>query len=128
MNEAPQPPQVGDGAASQSERPPARWFVQLNLALLGASFAWFAYIDAPITDGAMRLFALAVLAALLSIVAALRSVEAANVATGARSRRVAIWLFAVAIALMLAAATLTLNLRGSDSEDSDTPTKVELRS
>lgn len=127
MNEQPQSPQHPDGAVTPPDRPPARWFVQLNLALLGASFAWFAYIDAPITDGAMRLFGLAVLAALLSIVSALRSVEAPTMAAGARSRRVATWLFAVAAALMLAAATLTLNLRGGDSEDSDTPTKVELR-
>jgi hypothetical protein len=111
---------------TQGDRPPARWFVQLNLALLGASFAWFAYIDAPITDGAMRLFALAVLAALLSIIAALRSGEAATAAVGARPRRVALWLFAVATALMLTAATLTLNLRGSDSDEDETATQVAL--
>ena len=108
------------------DRPPARWFVQLNLALLGASFAWFAYIDAPITDGAMRLFALAVLGALLSIVAALRSGEAGTTAARERSRRLASWLFLAATALMLASATLTLNLRGSDSDEEDTATKVGL--
>ena len=115
----PQPP-----LPAQADRPPARWFVQLNLALLGASFAWFAYIDAPITDGVMRLFALAALGALLSIVAALRSGEAATAAAGARSRRVALWLFAAATALMLTAATLTLNLRGTGLDDEDTTTKV----
>jgi hypothetical protein len=107
--------------------PPARWFIQLNFAMLGASFAWFAYIDAPITDGAMRLFAAAVLAALLSVVAALRSGEALTATAGARSRRIALWLFVAAAALMLTAATLTLNLRGTDSEDSDTQTKVAAR-
>ena len=107
--------------------PPARWFIQLNFALLGASFAWFAYIDAPITDGAMRLFAGAVLAAFLSVVAALRSVEARAEAVGTRSRRVASWLFVAAAALMLTAATLTLNLRGTDNEDADTQTKVAAR-
>lgn len=123
MNEAPRPAD----AAPNADRPPARWFVQLNLALLGASFAWFAYIDAPITDGAMRLFALAVLAALLSIVAALRSGEAATAVARERSRRAALWLFAVATALMLVTATLTLNLRGSDMDEDETPTKVVLR-
>jgi hypothetical protein len=108
------------------DRSPARWVVQLNLALLGASFAWFAYIDAPITDGAMRLFALAALGALLSIVAALRSGEARMAAAGERSRRLALWLFAVATALMLAAATLTLNLRGTDSDEDETATRVAL--
>jgi len=106
---------------------PARWFIQLNFALLGASFAWFAYIDAPITDGAMRLFAAAVLAAFLSVVAALRSAEARAESSAARSRRVASWLFVAAAALMLTAATLTLNLRGTDSEDADTQTKVAAR-
>jgi hypothetical protein len=121
-------PPAPDPAPGQAQPPPApaRWFVQLDLALLGASFAWFAYVDAPITDGAMRLFALAVLSALLSLLAALRSGEAATAVAGARSRRVALWLFAIATALMLTAATLTLNLRGSGDEDSDTPTRVSL--
>jgi len=107
--------------------PPARWFIQLNFALLGASFAWFAYIDAPITDGAMRLFAAAVLAAFLSVVAALRSGETRAATSAARSRRIALWLFVAAAALMLTAATLTLNLRGTGSDDSDTQTKVTAR-
>jgi hypothetical protein len=119
--------ELHDPGAENPGSPPARWFVQLNLALLGASFAWFAYVDAPITDGAMRLFALAVLAALLSIVAALRSGEATGAASRARTRRAAVWLFAIATALMLAAATLTLNLRGSDYDDDQTATQVSLR-
>ena len=123
MNETAPAPGANPGQAP----PPARWFIQLNFALLGAGFAWFAYIDAPITDGAMRLFAGAVLAAFLSVVAALRSVEARAEAVGTRSRRVASWLFVAAAALMLTAATLTLNLRGTDSEDADTQTKVAAR-
>ena len=114
--------QAGIASQRQQERPPAHGFVQLDLALLGAGFAWFAYIDAPITDGAMRLFASAVLAALLSLIAALRSGEAANAAAGARARRLALWLFVAAAALMLTAATVTLNLRGSDTDYSDTDT------
>ena len=114
-------------AAAAPPVPPARWFIRLNFALLGAGFAWFAYIDAPITDGAMRLFAAAVLAAFLSVVAALRSGEAATAASGTRARRVALWLFTAAVALMLTAATLTLNLRGTYSDDADTQTKVVAR-
>src|SRR5258708_36125364 len=41
----------------------------LTLAMLGAGFAWFGYIDAPITDGAMLLFAAAVAAGFLSVCA-----------------------------------------------------------
>lgn len=119
--------QAAAAPPAQSAPPPARWFVQLNFAVLGAGFAWFAYIDAPITDGAMRLFAAAVLAALLSVVAALRSGEARTAAAGARSRRVALWLFVAASALLLTAATLTLNLRGTDSWDSDSQATVALR-
>jgi len=115
------------GAPPGRVGPPARWFIQLNFAVLGASFAWFAYIDAPITDGAMRLFAAAVLAAFLSVVAGLRSGEVRAEASGARARGAALWLFIVATALMLTAATLTLNLRGTDSDDSDTQTKVAAR-
>ena len=118
--------QAGAAGQRQQQRAPVRWFVQLDLGLLGAGFAWFAYIDAPITDGAMRLFAIAVLVALLSMIAALRSGEAASAATGARARRVALWLFVAATALMLTAATVTLNLRGTGSEDSDTNTAVVL--
>ena len=113
--------------AGREARRAARWLVQLDLALLAAGFAWFAYIDAPITDGAMRLFAAAVLAAFLSVVAALRSVEARAEASGARSRRTAQWLFVAAAALLLTAATLTLNLRGTGGDDSDTQTKVTAR-
>ena len=123
MNETDQAGVAGPG---QQQRPPVRWFVQLDLGLLGAGFAWFAYIDAPITDGAMRLFAIAVLVALLSMIAALRSGEAASAAAGARARRVALWLFVAAAALMLTAATVTLNLRGTGFEDSDTNTAVVL--
>jgi len=119
--------QAAAAPPAQSTPPPAHWFVQLNFALLGAGFAWFAYIDAPITDGAMRLFAAAVLAALLSVVAALRSGEARTATAGARSRRIALWLFVAASALLLTAATLTLNLRGTDSWDSDAQTTVALR-
>jgi hypothetical protein len=54
----------------------ARWLAQLDLALLAAGFAWFAYIDAPITDGAMWLIAGSVTAGLASVVATLMGLEA----------------------------------------------------
>jgi hypothetical protein len=102
----------------------ARSLVRLNLTVLGAGFAWFAYIDAPITDGAMRVFAASVLAGLGSIIAGLISSESRRERVIARTRRVALWLFAVATALMLMAATVTLNLKGSGSDESATQTSV----
>ena len=98
----------------------ARGLVRLNLAVLGAGFAWFAYIDAPITDGAMRLIAASVLAGLVSLVAALISSESGRNRVVRRSQRIALWLFAVATALMLVAATVTLNLKGTGSDESET--------
>lgn len=102
----------------------ARWLVSLNLVVFGGGFAWFAYIDAPITDGALRVFAGAVLAGLVSMVAALISGESRTEKAARRSRRVALWLFAVATALMLTAATVTLNLKGTGSDEADTQTAV----
>lgn len=100
----------------------ARRLAQWNLAALGAGFAWFAYIDAPITDGAMWLFAAAAVAGFLSLVAALVSGEAFSPPYGARTRRAALLLFAVTMALLLTAATVTLNLKGTGTDDSDTQT------
>jgi len=103
--------------------------VRLNLAVLGGGFAWFAYVDAPITDGAMMMFAAAVLAGLLSVATALYSGEirlpagadgAGEPAT--RGRRSALVLFLVSLALMLASATLTLNLKGTGGDSQDTQT------
>jgi len=110
--------------------------VPTNLAVLGGGFAWFALIDAPITDGAMLLFAAAVAAGFLSVAVALYSAEAGQGAPqgapqgdggerrpgAARGRRAAIILFLASLALMLAAATLTLNLKGTGSDDQDTQT------
>src|ERR1700694_6060615 len=52
--------QTETGATADGRRPSQLAIPQvlrLVLAVLGAGFAWFAYIDAPITDGAMRLIA-----------------------------------------------------------------------
>lgn len=92
----------------------------LTLAMLGAGFAWFAYIDAPITDGAMLLFTAAVAAGFLSVCAAI-------IGGGvAMARRAAVLLFLVSLALLLAAATLTLNLKGTGADDSETQTAVTM--
>lgn len=112
-NSGPDRPGHGAGAA-------ARALVRWNLAALGAGFAWFAYIDAPITDGAMWLFAAAVIAGFLSLITALVGCEAGSAATG--TRRAAQLLFGVALGLLLAAATVTLNLKGTGGEDADTQT------
>lgn len=103
-------------------RAAARALVRWNLAALGGGFAWFAYIDAPITDGAMWLFAAAVIAGFLSLVTALVGCEARTAATSTRTRRAAQLLFGVALGLLLAAATVTLNLKGTGGEDADTQT------
>jgi hypothetical protein len=103
-------------------RAAARTLVRWNLAALGAGFAWFAYIDAPITDGAMWLFVAAVLAGFLSLVTALVGCEARSAAAGARTRRAAQLLFGVALGLLLAAATVTLNLKGTGGGDEGTQT------
>ncbi len=106
----------------------ARSLVRLDLSLLGAGFAWFAYIDAPITDGAMRLFALAVLVGILTLIAALIGSESSAEKAARRLQRAALWLFIAATALMLTAATVTLNLRGTGNDESDTQTSVVMRS
>ena len=111
-------------AAAQLLQRSARGLVRLNLAVLGAGFAWFAYVDAPITDGAIRVFAAAVLAGLVSMIAALISSESSRERVARRSRRIALWLFVVATALMLTAATVTLNLKGTGSDESETQTAV----
>jgi hypothetical protein len=90
--------------------------------VLGAGFAWFAFIDAPITDAAMRVFAASVLAGLVSMVAALISSESGKEQVVRRARRVALWLFVVATTLMLLTATVTLNLKGSGDDESETRT------
>jgi uncharacterized membrane protein len=117
-------------ATSGADRPgregraAARALVRWNLATLGAGFAWFAYVDAPITDGAMWLFAAAVVAGFLSLVTALVGCEAGSAASAARARRAAQLLFGVALGLLLAAATVTLNLKGTGSDDGGTQTAV----
>jgi hypothetical protein len=104
-------------------RPLPHELVRPCLAMLGGGFAWFAYVDAPITDAAMLLFAGAVIAAFLAVCAAVAAGEAGGEgAPGARWTRASRLLFLLALGLMLAAATVTLNLRGTDSGEDGTDT------
>ncbi len=98
--------------------------LRVNLSVLGAGFAWFAYIDAPISDGAMRLIAAAVLAGVLCVIATLACGQLQSDRVRRRWWRVGLWSFALMTALMLTAATATLNLKGSGSDESDTQTAV----
>ena len=128
MNETLRPVLPPDRAAAASRS----GLTGLTLAVLGAGFAWFAYIDAPITDGAMLLFTAAVAAGFLSVCAAIIAGGvgmAAHQALGTRAGRagrVAVLLFLVALALMLAAATVTLNLKGTGTDEGETQTAVTL--
>ena len=124
MTESPQP---GEDRPGREGRAAARALVRWNLGALAGGFAWFAYIDAPITDAAMWLFAAAVLVALLSLIAALVGGEAVAPVRRARARRVALLLFVAALTLLLATATLTLNLKGTASDDNDTQTSAVSR-
>ena len=117
---------VGGGSLKPLRRS-ARALARLDLTVLGAGFAWFAYIDAPITDGAMRLFALAAVAGLLALIAALISAETKSAKSARRLQRAALYLFIATTALMVTAATVTLNLKGTGTEESDTQTAVVRR-
>ena len=97
-----------------------RELVVWNLALLGASFGWFAYIDAPITDAAMLVFCAGAFAGLLSVIAALASNATRTPTRGARLRWAALLSFIAALTLMLIAATATLNLKGTGTDDQGT--------
>jgi hypothetical protein len=99
-----------------------RTLVQWNLTVLGAGFAWFAYIDAAITDGAMLVFAAAVATSLLSVTAVVLGGTAQSALLAQRIRRAALLLFLVALALMLTAASATLNMKGSGTDAEDTQT------
>jgi hypothetical protein len=119
---APETTRAANDHRGREGRTAARALVRWNLAALAGGFAWFAYIDAPITDGAMWLFAAAVIAGFLSLVTALVVCEVRSALAGTRTRRAAQVLFGVAMGLLLAAATVTLNLKGTGTEDADAQT------
>jgi hypothetical protein len=121
MNEA---DSTAMGMPAEGRQRAARALLRLDLVVLGAGFAWFAYIDAPITDGAMRLVAGAVLAGLLTMVATLIAAESSSERLSRRWWRVSLWAFGATALLMLTAATVTLNLKGTGSDDADTTAVV----
>lgn len=117
MNEQPM-----SGDHHPARRHAAQTLVGWNLAVIGGGFAYFSYIDAPITDAAMWMFAAAVALSLLSLVVALVGGESAAPARGARARRIALLLFVAGLSLLLLTATLTMNLKGTATDDDDTQT------
>ncbi len=117
MNEQAVASRERDSVRAASQR-----LVSWNLAVIGGGFAYFSYIDAPITDAAMWLFGAAVAISLLSLIFALIGGEAGAPAYGARSRRIALLLFVAGLALLLMTATLTMNLKGTATDDDDTQT------
>jgi hypothetical protein len=98
-----------------------RALVLRTLGALGAGFAWFAWIDAPITDMAMGLFACAALAGFLAISIASLAAPGAR-----RAQQLALLLNLVSLLLLLGSATLTLNLKGTG--DDEATTSVHLHS
>jgi hypothetical protein len=116
---------VNDSIAA--ERAAARYIAGLALAVLAVLLGWFAYIDAPITDGVMLLVACAVAAGVVAVLASLWGYAAALAATGAdadsrlpprvrRLRRVAMAAAAVMLVVAAVAMVATLNVRGDDSD------------
>jgi hypothetical protein len=107
----------------------ARLVAMVALLLGAVALAWFGWIDAPITDGAMVLVAVGLLFAVLAAGAALLSLEAglaadATASSGAASggasarwRRLALALLLAALLVLAVAAVVTLNLRGSGADD-----------
>jgi hypothetical protein len=101
----------------------------LGLASAGGVLAWFAYVDAPITDAAMGLVALGVLGALLAVAAALWARElllapaagdaVARLARSTLLRRIALGLLLLALLLLAAGTLATLNLRGTGAADAE---------
>ena len=119
------------------QRAVARYLASLALAVVGAALAWFAYIDAPISDAVMLWVALGVA---LGVVAALAGLAALAVSFGtaatagppgetlqrrlARLRRIALLALAVALLVLGAAALATLNLRGTGTDSGEQDTSV----
>ena len=108
-----------------------------SLALAGGALGWFAYVDAPITDGAMGLVVLGVLCAVLAVASALWARElllapvngdgAVPLARAALLRRIALGLLLAALVLLAGATLLTLNLRGSGDDDAQDARTTALR-
>ena len=133
-----------DAGLVAGARAAATSIASLGLAGAGGVLAWFAYIDAPISDAAMGLVALGVLCTLLAVALALWSRELllavppsddsappappalaraplvrATMVRATLLRRVALVLLLAALLLLAAATLATLNLRGSGAADAE---------
>ena len=137
-----------DAGLVAGARAAATSIASLGLAGAGGVLAWFAYIDAPISDAAMGLVALGVLCTLLAVALALWSRELllavppddsappappalasatrvhaslvrATLVRATLLRRVALVLLLAALLLLAAATLATLNLRGSGAADAE---------
>jgi len=125
-----------DAGLAAGARAAATSIASLGLAGAGGVLAWFAYIDAPISDAAMGLVALGVLCTLLAVALALWSRELllavppadggappalarATLVHATLLRRVALVLLLAALLLLAAATLATLNLRGSGAADAE---------
>ena len=118
------------------ERAAARYVAGLALGILAVSLAWFAYIDAPISDRVMLWIACAVAAGVIAALAGLwdfaltlRASVGETIAVPRRVLRLR-WLsmlaLAVLVVIMAMAMVATLNLKGaaSGSETEDTAVAV----
>jgi hypothetical protein len=127
MNGSPEQPQCAAARAL------ARLVALLALWLVAVSLAWFGWVDAPITDGAMLLVAVGLLCAVLAAAAGLLSLEASlgasvsstdglapqRPAAAARWRRLGLGLLLAGLLVLVVAAVLTLNLRGMGADADD---------
>jgi hypothetical protein len=126
-----------DTGVRAAARAAATSIASLGLAGTGGVLAWFAFIDAPISDGAMALVALGVLCSLWSreLLLAVPAADAGGSPAGqslppgrpapdalARAtllRRAALVLLLLALLLLALATLATLNLRGDGANDSE---------
>jgi hypothetical protein len=97
----------------------ATLLVLLAFGLCGGALAWFAWVEAPITDGVMVLVSAGLLLEVLAAAAALLALEfgVGGSARSALARRAALGLVLAGFLVLMVAAALTLNLRGTADED-----------
>lgn len=122
------------GEAWVVERAMARFVAAVALAVAGAALAWFAYVDAPITDRVMLWIAfavaagtVAVLAGLVALALTLGAAPAEAPAAQRRARRLlrlALAALAVQVLLLAMASVVTLNVRGEGTEPDTEDTAV----
>lgn len=115
---------MSDATEAGAARAAAGTLLWFAAALLATACGWYAYVDAPLTNLALLLFAAATACAVIAIIAALLAIEASLtvLARTTRLRRSALLFLAVAVVLMLTSATLTLSLQGQAADQQDDTT------